>query len=47
MNLDQKIGQMIQADFQLVTENGQTNAAIAQKYFLGSLLIGGDGVPDR
>lgn len=46
MTLDQKIGQMIQADFGLLTENGQTSSAKAQQFFLGSVLVGGNGVPD-
>jgi beta-glucosidase len=46
MTVEQKIGQMIQADFDLVTEKGVTDTKVAEKYFLGSLLIGGDGVPN-
>jgi beta-glucosidase len=47
MTWEQKFGQMIQADFNLVTRANKTDAALAQEYLLGSLLVGGDGVPDK
>ena len=43
MSIDQKIGQTIQVDFYSITTNKNvTEPAEAAKYFLGSLLVGGD-----
>lgn len=47
MTLDQKIGQTIQVDFYGITSKGKTDAALAAKYHLGSLLVGGNGCPDE
>ena len=46
MSLDQKIGQAMQADFTAFQNGDFTDADKAEKYFLGSLLVGGDGTPD-
>lgn len=45
MTLDQKIGQTIQADFFAITNKNKTDPTLAQKYHLGSLLVGGNGCP--
>jgi len=47
MTLDEKIGQMIQADFKAVTDELQqkTNPDEAVKLALGSLLISGMAIP--
>jgi beta-glucosidase len=47
MSLEQKLGQMSQPDIGLITKSGKTNEDAITKYFLGSLLIGGDGCPDN
>mgnify|MGYP002345191529 FL=1 len=46
MTIDQKIGQTLQVDFQALAGKNSTDQSLALKYFLGSVLIGGDGVPD-
>jgi hypothetical protein len=46
MTIDQKIGQTLQVDFSALTGKSGTDQALALKYFLGSVLIAGDGVPD-
>lgn len=46
MTLDQKIGQTVQLEFYAITGKNGTDPALASKYHLGSLLVGGDGVPD-
>ena len=47
MTIDQKIGQTIQADLYAITSpKGGTDAALASKYHLGSVLVGGNGCPD-
>ncbi len=46
MTLDQMIGQTIQVDFGALTTKTSTDQSLAIKYHLGSVLIGGDGVPD-
>lgn len=47
MTLDQKIGQTIQLDFYGLTRRNHTSDADAVKYALGSILVGGDGCPDK
>ena len=46
MTLDQKIGQAMQADFNAFQDGDYTDAPKAEKYYLGSLLVSGDGTPD-
>lgn len=46
MTVDQKIGQTVQLEFFAITGKNGTDPALATKYHLGSLLVGGDGVPD-
>ena len=46
MTLDQKIGQMLQVDFQAVGHDHITDEQIAINLHLGSLLVGGNGMPD-
>jgi beta-glucosidase len=45
MDIDQKIGQIIQLTFNGITEKGVTDPQEALKYYLGSLLIGGNAAP--
>jgi hypothetical protein len=47
MTLDQKIGQTIQLDFYGLTKRNHTSDADAVKYAIGSILVGGDGCPDK
>lgn len=46
MSLEEKVGQTIQAEFGCVTSKGNTDPSAALKYYLGSVLINGDNVPD-
>ena len=46
MNLDQKIGQMTQADAPQVMTNNTIDPSLISKYSLGSILVGGNAVPD-
>lgn len=46
MTLDQKIGQTLQVDFGALTSKKGTDEQEAIKLHLGSLLVGGDGMPD-
>jgi len=46
MSLDQKIGQCLQVDFNAFNDKKGTDETLAVKYHLGSLLVGGDGMPD-
>ena len=47
MDINQKIGQTLQLDFGAVTtKEGGTSPDLGIKYYLGSFLIGGNGVPD-
>jgi hypothetical protein len=46
MSLDQKIGQTLQVDFSAFNTKKGTDEAEAAKLHLGSLLVGGDGMPD-
>lgn len=46
MTLDQKIGQIMQVDFGAFSAKNKTDQALAAKLHLGSLLVGGDGMPD-
>jgi hypothetical protein len=46
MTLDQKLGQTIQLDLYSVTGKNGTDATLASKLHLGSVLIGGNGAPD-
>jgi hypothetical protein len=43
MTLDQKIGQIIQAEFYAITSKGVTDPNEALSLNLGSLLVGGNG----
>jgi hypothetical protein len=43
MTLEQKIGQIIQADFYAITTKGVTDPNDALSLNLGSLLVGGNG----
>lgn len=45
MNIEQKIGQTIQANIEGVTEKEVTDPYEAVKLFLGSLLISGNAAP--
>ena len=45
MNLEQKIGQTIQADFYAITSKDKTDPNEAVSLNLGSLLVGGNGAP--
>ena len=47
MTLDQKIGQTIQIDFGAIANSSGMFPEEAAKYFLGSLLVGGNGAPDE
>jgi hypothetical protein len=47
MSLDQKIGQTIQLDFYGLTKRNHTSDTDAVKYAIGSILVGGDGCPDK
>lgn len=46
MSLDQKIGQCLQVDFNAFNDKKGTDETLAAKLHLGSLLVGGDGMPD-
>lgn len=46
MTLDQKIGQTLQVDFGAFNTKKGTDEQEAIKLHLGSLLVGGDGMPD-
>jgi beta-glucosidase len=46
MTLDQKIGQTMQVDFGAFSAKNRTDENEAVKLHLGSLLVGGDGMPD-
>lgn len=46
MTVDQKIGQTVQLDLYSVVDKNGTDPTLALKWHLGSLLIGGNGVPD-
>lgn len=46
MTLEQKIGQTLQVDFGALTSKKGTDEQLAIKLNLGSLLVGGDGMPD-
>lgn len=46
MSLDQKIGQCMQVDFSTFSHKNKSDPAQAIKLHLGSLLIGGDGMPN-
>lgn len=46
MSLDQKIGQTLQVDFTAFNTKSGTDEKEAAKLHLGSLLVGGDGMPD-
>lgn len=45
MTLGQKIGQMTQIDLDSITDNSQTDFSYISDNFLGSILVGGNGVP--
>ena len=45
MSFEQKVGQTIQAEFGCLTSK-TTDPALALKYYLGSVLINGDNLPD-
>jgi beta-glucosidase len=47
MSLDQKIGQTLQVDFSAFNTKKGTDEQEAVKLHLGSLLVGGDGMPDE
>jgi beta-glucosidase len=47
MSLDQKIGQTMQVNFNAFNTKKGTDETEAAKFHLGSLLIGGDGMPDE
>ena len=47
MTLDQKIGQVLQVDFGALGHDHITDDNIARNLYLGSLLIGGNGMPDE
>ena len=48
MTLKQKIGQTIQTDFYSITNKANgTDPKVAERYFIGSLLVGGNGFPDE
>lgn len=47
MTLNQKIGQTIQLDFYGLTRKNHTSDTDAIKYAIGSILVGGDGCPDK
>lgn len=47
MSLDQKIGQTLQVDFNAFNTKKGTDETEAAKLHLGSLLVGGDGMPDE
>lgn len=47
MTVDQKIGQVLQVDFNAITGKKGTDPEEAIKLNLGSLLVGGDGTPDE
>ena len=47
MTLDQKIGQTLQVDFGAFTSKKGTDEQEAIRLHLGSLLVGGDGMPDE
>ena len=46
MTLDQKIGQAMQVDFEAFKHDGYTDEKMAANLFLGSVLIGGNGMPN-
>jgi len=46
MTLDQKIGQCLQVDFGAFSHKNKTDQNAAIKLHLGSLLVGGDGMPN-
>jgi beta-glucosidase len=46
MTFDQKIGQCLQVDFGAFSNKNKTNDQEAVKLHLGSLLVGGDGMPN-
>lgn len=46
MTLEQKIGQTLQVDFETWHVKKGTDQQLAIKLNLGSLLVGGDGMPD-
>ena len=47
MSLDQKIGQCLQVDFGAFSHKNKTDQNAAIKLHLGSLLVGGDGMPNN
>ena len=47
MSLDQKIGQTLQVDFGAFSAKNKTDENLAVKLHLGSLPVGGDGMPDE
>ena len=46
MTLDEKIGQMTQADIGSLNVHGYTDASIIDRFKIGSVLVGGDSCPD-
>ena len=46
MSVEQKVGQMLQVDFQGFNDDSGTNPSKSERLFIGSLLIGGNGVAD-
>lgn len=46
MTIEEKIGQTLQVDFGAITSKKGTDPQEAIKLHLGSLLVGGDGMPD-
>ena len=47
MTIEQKIGQMMQVDFTAFNEDNKLIPAKAEQLYIGSLLVGGNGLADE